>query len=249
MMSEREQHIPIRWRLLLGLAALAAGGTVAPILAYHYEFQLAPLWYNVIGVDVSNHQGDVDWPALAGSNVAFAYIKATEGGDFRDKRFQLNWEGAKRAGLARGAYHFFTQCRSGAEQAKNFIATVPREHGALSAVIDAEHMGPCRTGQQVNSVVGEITTLLDALEALYGRRPLIYTTSEFDAAYLQGQLVGERFWLRSLFWPPSFRTGQWVIWQFHDAGTRAGINGPVDLNVFRGSGRQFEALVAGEPDH
>jgi lysozyme len=248
MMSEQEQHIPIRRKLLPSLAALAIGGTLSAILAYHYEFQLAPLWYNVIGVDVSNHQGDIDWPALAGSNVAFAYIKATEGGDFRDKRFQLNWEGAKKAGLARGAYHFFTQCRSGAEQAKNFIATVPREQGALSAVIDAEHMGPCRTGQQVSSVVQEITILLDALESHYGRRPFIYTTSEFDVAYLQGQLVGERFWLRSLFWPPSFRTGQWVIWQFHNAGTRVGISGPVDLNVFRGSWRQFEALVADVPD-
>jgi lysozyme len=248
MMSEQEQLIPIRRSFVLGLAALAAGGALAAILAYHYEFQLAPLWSNVIGVDVSNHQGEIDWSALAGSNVAFAYIKATEGGDFRDRRFQLNWDGAKRAGLARGAYHFFTQCRSGAEQAKNFIATVPREDGALSAVIDAEHMGPCRTGQQVSSVVREITTILDALEAHYGRRPLIYTTSEFDAAYLQGQLVGERFWLRSLFWPPSFRTGQWVIWQFHNAGTRVGIEGPVDLNVFRGSRRQFEAVLGGEPE-
>jgi lysozyme len=247
-MSKQEQSIPIRRRLLLGLAALAICATFAAILAYHYEFQLAPLRYKVIGVDVSNHQGDIDWPALARSNVAFAYIKATEGGDFRDKRFQLNWEGAKRAGLARGGYHFFTQCRSGAEQAKNFIGTVPREHGALPPVIDAEHMGPCRTGQQVSNVMQELTTLLDALEANYGRRPVIYTGSEFDATYLQGQLARERFWLRSLFWPPSFRTGQWVIWQFHNAGTRAGINGPVDLNVFRGSWRHFEAFVANESE-
>ena len=247
-MSGEKQQTPIRQRLLLGLAVLAAGATLAAILAYHYEFQLAPLWYNVTGVDVSNHQGNIDWPALAGSNVAFAYIKATEGGDFRDKRFQLNWEAAKRAGLPRGAYHFFTQCRSGAEQAKNFIATVPREHGALPPVIDAEHMGPCSTGQQVSSVIREIATLLDALEAHYGRRPVIYTDSEFDAAFLQSKLGGERFWLRSLFWPPSFRRGQWVIWQFHNAGTRTGINGPVDLNVFRGSRRQFEAFVSDEPD-
>jgi lysozyme len=148
MMSEQEQHIPIRRRLLLGLAALAVGGTLAAILAYHYEFQLAPLWYNVIGVDVSNHQGDIDWSALAGSSVAFVYIKATEGGDFRDKRFLLNWEGAKRAGLAHGAYHFFTQCRSGAEQAKNFIATVPREHGALPPVIEAYGPVPHRRASQ-----------------------------------------------------------------------------------------------------
>src|SRR5262245_21030772 len=49
------------------------------------------------------------------------------------------------------------------------------------------------TGQQVGSVIREIMTLLDALEAHYGRRPVIYTGSEFDAAYLQGQLTGDRF--------------------------------------------------------
>ena len=125
---------------------------------------------------------------------------------------------------------------------------MPREHGALPPVIDAEHMGPCSTGQQVSSVIREITTLIDALESHYGRRPVIYTDLEFDAAFLQGQLAGERFWLRSLFWPPAFRMGQWVIWQFHNAGTRAGINGLVDLNVFRGSRRQFEAFVSDEPD-
>ena len=165
-MSEPEQHIPIRRRLLLGgLAALAIGGTLAAFLAYRYEFQLAPLWYSVTGVDVSNHQGDIDWPALARNNVAFAYIKATEGGDFRDRRFQFNWEGAKKAGIARGAYHYFTQCRPGIEQAHNFIATVPRGQGALPPVIDAEHMDPCHTGRQISNVVGEITSLLDALEA------------------------------------------------------------------------------------
>ena len=168
-MSKQAQHVPIRQRLLLGLAAMAVAGTfVSPVIAYKYEFQLAPLWYDVIGIDVSNHQGDIDWLALAGSNVAFAYIKATEGGDFRDKRFQLNWEEAKKAGLARGVYRFFTQCRSGAEQAKIFIVTVPHEHGALPPVIDAEHMGPCRSGQQVSSVIQEITTLRDTLEAHYG---------------------------------------------------------------------------------
>jgi lysozyme len=236
------------WRLLLGLAALAIGGAGAVILAYRHEFQLAPLWYEVVGVDVSNHQGDIDWPALAGSGVRFAFIKATEGGTFRDKRFQVNWEGAKRAGLARGAYHFFRLCRSGAEQAQNFIATVPREDGALPPVIDAEHLGPCPAGEQVANVLEEIKTLLDRLERHYGRRPLIYTDETFDAAYLRGQLAGDKFWLRSLFWPPSFRAGQWVIWQYHDAGRRAGVNGPVDLNVFRGSRRQFEAFVAGDPE-
>ena len=245
-MSEQEQRVRMRRRLLLGLVGLAGSATLAALVASHYEFQLAPLWYSVVGVDVSNHQGDIDWPALARNNVAFAYIKATEGGDFRDRRFQFNWEGAKKAGIARGAYHYFTRCRPGIEQAHNFIATVPREQAALPPVIDAEHFDPCRTGREISNVVREITSILDALEAHYGRRPIIYTSSDFDAAFLQGQLAGERFWVRSLFWPPTFRTAQWVVWQYHDAGRRSGVNGPVDLNVFRGSRGQFAAFVTGE---
>lgn len=237
----------MRRRLLLGLIGLAGVVALTEFLARRYEYQLAPAWYNVTGVDVSNHQGEIDWPALAGSQVVFAYIKATEGGDFKDKRFQLNWDGAKKAGVARGAYHFFTQCRTGLEQANNFISTVPRESGALPPVVDAEHMNPCRTGQQISSVVDEITTMLGLLEAHYGRRPLIYTSPDFDSLYFQGKLAGERFWVRSLFWPPAFRTEQWLIWQYHDAGRRPGVSGPVDLNVFRGSKRQFEAFVAGGP--
>ena len=243
MISLSQQPSHTRRALLLGLAALGGGGALASIFAYP-RLELARLWCDVIGVDVSNHQGDVDWQALAASNVAFAYIKATEGGDFRDKRFQLNWDGARKAGLVRGAYHFFTQCRSGAEQAKNFIATVPREPGVLPPVIDAEHMGPCRTGR-IADVVEEVTAFLNMLESHYGRRPLVYTTSEFDAAYLHGQLIGERFWVRSLFLPPKFRASQWLIWQFHNGGRRAGVNGPVDLNAFRGSRGDFETFATG----
>src|SRR5262245_31016447 len=142
-----QQPSQTRRALLLGLAALGGGGALATI-AYP-RLELGRLWYDVIGVDISNHQGDVDWQALAASNVAFAYIKATEGGDFKDKRFQLNWDGTRKAGLVRGAYHFFTQCRSGAEQAKNFIAAVPREPGMLPPVIDAEHMGPLPYGSDL----------------------------------------------------------------------------------------------------
>jgi len=229
---------------LLALIALAAAAILAFVFAYP-RLEIAPLWYDVIGVDVSNHQGDIDWEQLAKGKVAFVYMKATEGGDFRDRRFKQNWEGAKTAGLARGAYHFFTQCRKGAEQAKNFIEAVPREAGALPPVVDLEHMGECRSGPRLPNVFEEVTALLNVLEAHYARRPVIYTTDEFDAAYLQGQLANHTFWVRSLHALPRFRKDQWVIWQYHDSGKRSGINGPVDLNAFRGSRADFVDFVAG----
>ena len=196
---------------------------------------------------MSKFQGDIDWNAVADSGVKFAWIKATEGGD-RDARFQANWDGARKAGLPRGAYHFFTQCRSGADQARNFIGLVPREPDALPPVLDLEDMGTCRSGPQVVNLVEEIVTALNMLETHYGRRPLLYVTPEFDAAHLQGHFTNEMFWARSLVRPPQFRTDQWLIWQYHSSGRRAGVNGPVDLNAFRGSKRQFDAFVRGIPN-
>lgn len=185
------------------------------------------------GVDVSHHQGAIDWRALASDSVAFAYIKATEGGDHLDPKFAENWEHAGAAGLYRGAYHFFTLCQPGARQAANFIATVPQTPGALPHALDVEHMGPCRDGPTMSDIVGEMRTWLDLVEVHYGARPLIYTTREFHDAHLR-EVEGERFWLRSLATPPNYRRRDWVIWQHHNRGHKNGVNGPVDLNAFRG---------------
>src|SRR6476660_2447595 len=100
-------------RLLL--AALVAGVLLASLAALWF------LWYpqhrpslragESIGIDVSHHQGEIDWPRVASDGVRFAYIKASEGGTVPDHRFRENWVEAKKAGLRRGAYHFFTLCR------------------------------------------------------------------------------------------------------------------------------------------
>jgi GH25 family lysozyme M1 (1,4-beta-N-acetylmuramidase) len=133
---------------------------------------------------------------LAADNVAFAYIKATEGADHVDTRFDYNWREAEAAGLYRGAYHFFTLCQPGARQASNFIAVVPRVEGALPAAVDLEHMGPCREGPTMPDVIAEARIFMDRLEAHYGVRPIIYTTREFHDAHL-AELQSERFWIRS----------------------------------------------------
>ncbi|MBL8535930.1 MAG: hypothetical protein JNM59_00845 [Hyphomonadaceae bacterium] len=185
------------------------------------------------GVDVSHHQGAIDWRALAADNVAFAYIKASEGADHVDTRFAVNWEQAGDAGLYRGAYHFFALCQSGARQAANFIAVVPVSPGALPPALDLEHMGPCREGPTITDIVGEMRIWLDMVEARYGARPLIYTTREFHDAHLR-QVTGERFWIRSIGVAPRFRRDDWVIWQHHNRGRKRGVQGAVDLNAFRG---------------
>src|SRR5437016_13909496 len=108
-----------RWALI----AAAAGALALGALYYggRLGFNHPSLSrYPVRGIDVSHHQGPIDWDAVASDGVTFAYIKASEGGDYQDRRFKENWLGARHAGVLAGAYHFFTFCKDGAAQAENF---------------------------------------------------------------------------------------------------------------------------------
>ena len=232
-------------RFLLAALALTALIVAAPWF-YQYS-ELAALGYAVKGVDVSHFQGEVDWFALRKSGVWFAYIKASEGATSRDPRFAENWKRSHDAGIARGAYHFFSLCKSGAEQAANFIAAIPVGGASLPHALDVEQMGPCANGRRDAVPLAEIVSFLDAAEKHFGRRPLIYTTQEFYEAYFRDsrsveRLAKEYFWLRSLHWAPSY--GSWILWQYHNRGRRGGIDGPVDLNAFNGSIEEFQKFSA-----
>jgi lysozyme len=220
---------------ILGLLAIAA-------LVFSTGWWMPYAGHYVHGVDVSRHQGAIDWRALAATDVRFAYIKATEGADFRDDRFASNWRDAGEVGIKRGAYHYFTLCRPGTAQAANFIASVP-SYGDLPPVVDIEQKSPCRQGPQVTDVAGELVAYLSALETHYGVRPIIYTTREFNDLHFADGLAGEKFWLRNLFAQPDFRRDAWVFWQYSHDGKRPGISGPVDLNYFRGDDKAFAAYL------
>ena len=212
--------------LLLALAALAG-------------WYLAGSWgpserrYPVQGIDVSHHQGQIDWAALKGSEVDFAYIKATEGGDFRDPRFAENWRGAGSAGIARGAYHFFTLCRPGAEQAANFIRTVPADATALPAAVDLEFGGNCAARPNRPALLRELGAFLDAVEAHSGKPAIFYLTQEFEEAYRVSEAYDRELWLRRLLFEPDFAERPWRIWQASNFRRIRGIEGRVDWNAMR----------------
>lgn len=187
------------------------------------------------GIDVSHHQKRIDWSALPAQGVDFAYIKASEGGDHRDRRFALNWAGAARVGIKRGAYHYFSLCRSGAAQAANFIAAVPRDPAALAPAVDLEFLGNCTarphfTGEAFHR---ELTEYLRRVEAHYGRQAILYLTEEFDMAMNVSKRHDRPLWLRSLGREPDFGARPWTIWQVSHSRRLKGIQGHVDWNVMR----------------
>jgi lysozyme len=220
---------------------LVASGLVLTILAGAALFLWlrAPHWHPSDaawprqGIDVSHHQGAIDWPALPAQGVDFAYIKATEGGDHRDRRFAENWRAARAAGIPRGAYHFFTLCRPGADQAANFIAAVPAEPDALPPAVDLEYMGNCEGRPDVAGFHRELAIFLAAVEAHYGKPALLYLTGEFDAAFQVSARVNRPLWLRSLVFEPRFGARPWTLWQVSNFRRLDGIAGRVDWNVAR----------------
>lgn len=135
------------------------------------------------GIDVAAHQGTIDWSAVEGDGISFAYLKASEGGDFVDRRFASNWHDAAAAGLDRGAYHFFTLCRSGADQARHFLDTVPVDPEALAPAVDLELAGNCSERPSRAAVSREVDAFLDRVEVAWGRKVVLYVGDDWDRAY------------------------------------------------------------------
>jgi lysozyme len=241
-------------RFLLVIAAVAAllGGA-----AWLYEIgwlrpnQHVAARFPVHGIDVSHHQGAIDWLAVGEERVAFAFMKATEGADWQDPRFDQNWAGAARAGIPRGAYHFFTFCTPGAPQAENFLAALDGSIGELPPVADVEFTGNCTRWESIEWIRGELAAFLARVEEATGRRPLLYLTQASHARIVDGHFPDHELWVRHVFLVPSQRRyGRWLFWQFSHDGRIAGIGKPVDLNVFHGSPAEFERLArrGGSPD-
>ena len=197
-----------------------------------------------LGIDVSHHQGPIDWSAVETAGVRFAWMKATEGGDWQDPRFAANWAAAGGTGVLRGAYHFFTFCTPGLEQARNFIAHVPREAGTLPPAIDLEFAGNCSQTPGRGELREELDAFIEAVALHYGRDPVLYVTPTSYWTYVAGAGLGLDLWRRSIAEPPRWPVWQpYTVWQYADDGTVAGITGDVDLNVFAGGRAELEAWV------
>jgi len=231
-----------RKRLLIIPALILAALAVAGIV-YVMTFHPPSDRYPVRGIDVSHHQGAIDWTGVASDGIRFAWIKATEGGDFSDTRFTENWRRAEAAGLLRGAYHFFTLCRPGTEQAAHFIATVPLDETALPPAVDLEFTGNCAEKDHLPDIPGELAAFLERIESHYGRTAVVYVRPDFYAAHLTGRNIRNPLWLQSFVREPDYGERPWTFWQYHVFGQVRGIDVPVDRNVFRGTEADFTAWL------
>jgi len=210
--------------------------------------ELTPTSELITGLDVSHHNGDIDYAAVKEAGHRFVFIKATQDNDFIDPMFPTNLARARAAGLAAGAYHFFDYTLDGREQADHFVDRLEAVGGiddALPPVVDVECWAPI--GASIHAV--STARLRDFVERVYeriGRWPLIYTST-----FMWREVVGNAEGFGQLpMWaacwgceqPISIAPGwdEWVFWQ--EGLTRIPGVGRLDGNYFSGSRKELRAL-------
>jgi lysozyme len=187
-----------------------------------------------VGIDVSHHQGQIDWRALATRDrPAWAVCKATEGVEWVDDHWPANRDGARRAGIPVGAYHFARPGRSDpAEAGRHHLRHATPSNGDLVPVLDLEDDG----GLTARQVTLWACAWLHEVETATGSTPVVYTGPGFAAAHIEPNAYLAKHPLWVAHYTPAARPRlpepwtDWLWWQFTDAGRMTGIAGNVDLN-------------------
>ena len=195
------------------------------------------------GIDVSHHNGKIDWAKVAASPTNFVFMKATEKDNFISPAFATNWGAAK--GLKRGAYHFFRPGVSGAAQAAHFLGAYSPAKGDLLPALDIEDFD----GSSKPAFAKEVRTWLDAVaSALGGKLPFIYTSASFWAKIGNPAGFGNHpLWVAhyTSATKPNLPKGwnDYTIWQYSQTGSVDGIKGGCDVNLFNGDPSQLAKFL------
>lgn len=195
------------------------------------------------GIDVSHHQGQIDWEIVKEENLDFVFVKATEGLDFVDPRFEQNWKALSAMGMKRGAYHFFRPNLDPKLQAAHFLNILGGQVGELPVTLDVEVTG----GKKSSEIVAAARVWMEIVEKELGKKPILYTGPNFYNKHLKHGFSEYPLWLG--FYSekePILEDGrQWTFWQYTSKGRMRGITGPIDINVFQGTHADLDEFCNG----
>ena len=208
-----------------------------------------PEGYEIHGIDISHHQGKIDWQELKDHGmidefpVRFVMIKATEGATKVDENFEDNFYQAREYGFTRGAYHFYSVHSSAKAQAAFFMRKVKLENGDLPPVLDVEHKPKNQTDEEFKQ---SILQWLEIIETHYGVKPIIYTYYKFKMQYLSDPVFDDYpYWIAHYYVDQVEYEGKWKFWQHTDVGRLPGIKGNVDFNIYNGSMYDLRKMTIG----
>jgi len=206
------------------------------------------------GIDVSYHQGTINWPQVAVSGKRFAFVRATAGTLTADTAYRTNRLNAGAAGLAVGSYHFANPDRTyndASNESSWFLRNATIASGDLIPVLDLE----VSNGLDPASLTTWAQTWLSQVSAATGVRPIIYTNPAFWASSMADTdwFARNRY---AVLWIAHWTTATaptvpaggwggsgWTFWQHSAAGSVPGISGPEDLNRFNGSSLPASSFI------
>ena len=200
----------------------------------------------VTGIDVSHHQGDIEWKKVKESGVDFCFIKATEGSTFLDKKFKKNVVECKKNGILIGSYHFYKAKSNPNKQFENFSKNVKITDLNFPPVIDLEyHTNEClKNPKNKNEFIKDLKIFEKLVRDYYGVSPIFYTNPKFYDNLLKDDFNNE-LWICDLKGNSDLITDttKWLFWQHNFNGKINGINGDVDMNMFNGSLDSLNKIV------
>lgn len=183
--------------------------------------------YPCRGVDLSGHNGDVDFEAIKRAGMSFVILKATEGVSFNDKMFHTNYKAAREAGLKVGAYHFFRFDCDGRIQANHFLNAVKGLEFDFPLTLDVEEWGN-PSGHQEEEIVRSLSDAIRHME-LHGHDVMLYTNKKGYRKFISTDFPGYPLWICSFSDPPG--PDRWYMWQYTHRGRVDGVEGRVDINI------------------
>lgn len=181
------------------------------------------------GLDVSHHQGEINWPEVIDSFdsiTPFIYCKATEGETHVDTKFKENRSELKSLNVKHGAYHFYQPNADALKQAIHFLNEYDFDQNDLPPVLDYE----IETNDKEEQLV-KILVWLKYVENITGKRPIIYTSYNLYINWLSKALPDYNFWVANYSNKTyRFQQDNIIHWQYSEKGVINGIEGFVDLN-------------------
>ena len=189
------------------------------------------------GIDVSAHQGKIDWKQVKDSGVEFAIIRVgfrgqTQGSIFEDKYFKANVTGAVKNGIKVGIYFYSTAINEteALEEAAWVVNKIAPYNITYPVVYDFEDFGRYRC----ESVNGEVATK-NALTFLNyvrssGYEPMMYANKNDITNKMSRSSFTCKFWLAHYTEETNYK-GSFNMWQYTSKGSVPGISGRVDMDI------------------
>lgn len=196
------------------------------------------------GIDVSKHQGEINWQKVKADGIQFAMLRAGYGryDNQKDEQFEANYAGATAAGIPVGAYHYSyaTAAEQAKQEAEVFLNWIKGKNLTYPVAFDIEDAKQANLG--IEKISNIIRAFCETVEAA-GYYVVVYANKNWLETRIDADCKSRYdIWLAQWTSKPTY-TGNYGMWQYTSDGSVDGISGRVDMNI---AYKDYPSIIAGE---